>query len=199
MVNTFLPYSDFKRSAEVLDYKRLGKQRVEAWQILSALRGQTKGWVNHPATKMWRGHERSLCEYGIAICDEWINRGYKDSMRERFIAIYSELPTCENPIWLGDNLVHEGYQSNLMAKNPTHYKFRVMKDIPYYWYDKSEYGTDNKLYVSYQVGNHKTFRETVVNYKEREPLPEHIVKFKEYQINEYIKKIESQQKESKTN
>ena len=37
MVNTFLPYSDFKRCAKVLDYKRLGKQRVEAKQIIDIL------------------------------------------------------------------------------------------------------------------------------------------------------------------
>ena len=40
MVNTFLPYPDFVKSAKALDYKRLGKQRVEAWQILRALRGE---------------------------------------------------------------------------------------------------------------------------------------------------------------
>ena len=32
-MQTFLPYADFKRSAESLDNKRLGKQRVEAMQI----------------------------------------------------------------------------------------------------------------------------------------------------------------------
>ena len=61
MVNTFLPYPDFVKSAKILDYKRLGKQRVEAWQILRALRGETKGWRNHPATNLWRGHEKALC------------------------------------------------------------------------------------------------------------------------------------------
>ena len=34
MVNTFLIDADFKKSAEMLDTKRLGKQRVEALQIL---------------------------------------------------------------------------------------------------------------------------------------------------------------------
>jgi len=29
-MQTFLPYADFKLSTRVLDYKRLGKQRVEA-------------------------------------------------------------------------------------------------------------------------------------------------------------------------
>lgn len=33
-MQTFLCYPDFNKSAQVLDYRRLGKQRVEAWQIL---------------------------------------------------------------------------------------------------------------------------------------------------------------------
>ena len=42
-MQTFLPYPDFTQSAKTLDYRRLGKQRVEAWQILNALRGVSKG------------------------------------------------------------------------------------------------------------------------------------------------------------
>ncbi len=34
MVNTFVPYSDFESIARCLDNRRLGKQRVEAYQIL---------------------------------------------------------------------------------------------------------------------------------------------------------------------
>lgn len=135
MVNTFLPYPDFVRSAKALDYRRLGKQRVEAWQILQALLGQTKGWVNHPATKLWRGHERALCEYGIAICDEWIKRGYKDTMRERFIAIYSELPDTGLPNWFGDDLFHQSHQSNLKRKDENYYQFNVPISLPYLWVD----------------------------------------------------------------
>jgi hypothetical protein len=37
-MQTFLPYPDFAKSAAVLDNKRLGKQRVECLQILTALR-----------------------------------------------------------------------------------------------------------------------------------------------------------------
>ena len=135
MVNTFLPYADFVKSAKALDNKRLGKQRVEAWQILSALRGQTKGWTNHPATNMWRGYEKLLCEYGIAICDEWIKRGYKDTMSERFIAVHGMFPDCGVPEWLGVEAFHISHQSNLKRKNPDHYAFNVKDDIAYKWFD----------------------------------------------------------------
>jgi hypothetical protein len=37
MVNTFLVHSDFRQSAKMLDSRRLGKQRVEAYQILNLI------------------------------------------------------------------------------------------------------------------------------------------------------------------
>ena len=36
-MQTFLPYPDFAASAAALDDRRLGKQRVEALQVLRAL------------------------------------------------------------------------------------------------------------------------------------------------------------------
>lgn len=38
MVNTFLPYEDYDESAQSLDRQRLGKQRVEAFQILNIIK-----------------------------------------------------------------------------------------------------------------------------------------------------------------
>lgn len=133
MVNTFLPYPEFTKTAQSLDYKRLGKQRVEAWQILSALLGKSKGWTNHPATQMWRGHEKALCEYGIAICQEWIERGYKDTMLARFVAMHATLPDTGMPEWLGNTAFHLSHQSNLKRKDATHYQFEVPNDLPYEW------------------------------------------------------------------
>lgn len=54
-MQTFLPYSSFKDSARVLDRQRLGKQRVENMQIITALLDPDYGWQNHPAVNMWRG------------------------------------------------------------------------------------------------------------------------------------------------
>ena len=74
-MQTFLPYRNFQKTAKSLDRQRLGKQRVEAWQILQAITNQDYGWQNHPAVKMWRGYETALSEYGIDVCKEWIDRG----------------------------------------------------------------------------------------------------------------------------
>lgn len=133
-MQTFLPYADFDESARVLDRQRLGKQRVEAWQILNALRGITAGWSNHPATRMWRGHEAALVEYGLVICGEWIARGYKDTMLDRFLSLRSS--DHVSPPWLGDRDFHLSHQSNLVRKDPAHYAPLfpgVPSDIDYVW------------------------------------------------------------------
>lgn len=132
-MQTFLPYANFQKSAEILDNKRLGKQRVEAWQIFNALSGKTAGWVNHPATKMWQGHELTLCYYGITICVEWEYRGFKDTLLERFTEAANQLPDTGNPWWLGFEPLHISHQSNLMRKDPNHYRFEVAPNLPYIW------------------------------------------------------------------
>ena len=52
-MQTFLPYPDFRASAQVLDRRRLGKQRVEALQVLRGLIVPGYGWRRHPAVRMW--------------------------------------------------------------------------------------------------------------------------------------------------
>lgn len=136
-MQTFLPYPDFRETAKVLDYRRLGKQRVEAWQILRALRGETKGWTNHPAVLMWAGFEESLNYYGIEMCLEWIARGYHDTMLERFVCVGE----YQSPTWLGDPRLHLSHQSNLIRKDEIYYKPlfpEVPNDLEYFWVTKEK-------------------------------------------------------------
>ncbi len=133
-MQTFLPYADFEESARALDYRRLGKQRVETFQLLNALDGLTKAWATHPAALMWRGYETALAEYGVVICTEWKRRGYKDTMTERLEARRIGLPVL--PPWIGDAEFHISHQSNLIRKFPEHYgpQFpNVPDDLPYIW------------------------------------------------------------------
>ena len=79
-MQTFLPYEDFKRSAETLDSKRLGKQRVESMQIYKACVLDDYGWKNHPVVKMWIGYEDALQIYMNTMIDEWVKRGFNNTM-----------------------------------------------------------------------------------------------------------------------
>lgn len=137
-MQTFLPYADFQRSAEVLDYKRLGKQRVETWQILRALNGETRGWRNHPAARMWDGYEDALAYYGLVMCIEWKRRGYNDSMTERFQNLLADKNpiSLELPTWMGDSNFHISHQSNLVRKAPEFYRPlfpEVPDNLEYIW------------------------------------------------------------------
>lgn len=80
-MQTFLPLPSFTDSAAALDDKRLGKQRVEAWQIATAFENGG-GWSRHPATLMWRGWRPALLRYGLVVSLEWISRGHSDQMGE---------------------------------------------------------------------------------------------------------------------
>lgn len=120
-MQTFLPYSDFAHSAACLDRQRLGKQRVEAKQILLALSDTSYGWQSHPAIKMWRGYELALAQYGWAICAEWRQRGYQDTLLPYF-AQRSLLEHPPLPGWLGGEALHASHRSNLLRKLPEHYQ-----------------------------------------------------------------------------
>lgn len=135
-MQTFVPYPCARESARVLDRQRLGKQRVETMQLLKAL-AEGGGWSNHPAANMWRGHERALIWYGMAVCDEWLSRGYKDTCRAKIMAYADTFPEITGwPTWWGQEDVHASHRSNLLRKAPEHYvKYGWTEDdsLPYVW------------------------------------------------------------------
>lgn len=133
-MQTFLPYPDFARSARVLDTRRLGKQRVEALQIMRAMHVDGHGWRHHPAVRMWRGHEEALAAYGLAICKEWSRRGYADTCAGKIAAELREMHGSDRvrsqselrrlgllPAWLGQRRLHQSHRSALLRKAPEWY------------------------------------------------------------------------------
>jgi hypothetical protein len=59
------PWTTMRLSLASLDNARLGKQRVESFQIWNVVSGTkaTKAWRMSPAVHMWRGYERALGVY----------------------------------------------------------------------------------------------------------------------------------------
>lgn len=139
-IQTFLPYPRFSESARVIDNRRLGKQRVETLQILNSLI-DGGGWKNHPAVKMWRGHELALALYGLMVCREWRSRGFNDTCTDKIWVKVGkptalELNGAPKPYWVGDPDFHLSHQSNLIRKLPDHYGplFPGVPDnLPYVW------------------------------------------------------------------
>ena len=139
-MQTFMTHNNYVESAKALDNKRLGKQRIEAFQIYKALRGdynETGAWVNHPATVMWRGNEYELALYGLTISVEFYERGFDGySMMQTFTEICNELQqgnTSSYPWWVNNELLRLTHQSNLNRKDENYYKFNVPNNVPYVW------------------------------------------------------------------
>jgi hypothetical protein len=141
-MQTFIPFTDHADSARVLDRQRLGKQRVETLQILKALSDPDYGWQNHPAVTMWRGHGIALIDYGLAICEEWTGRGYKDTCAEKILAMVDLLADESEalPTWWGDADVHLSHRAALARKAPDLYPAEWQSiEIPgYVWPVNSE-------------------------------------------------------------
>ena len=141
-MQTFLPYKSFKKSAQVLDNKRLGKQRVEAMQILNLLMSgdETAAWRNHPAVLQWKGHEGALFRYLRIVCKEWLHRGFNgDKMilncEQIDLDHGDKLKNKKKPKWLNKALT-DSHRSRLLQKDKKHYsqfKWKVPLDLEYVW------------------------------------------------------------------
>ena len=147
-MQTFLPYADFEASARALDDRRLGKQRVEALQVLRGLTVPGYGWRHHPAVQMWRGHVEALARYGLTCCDVWVGKGHADTCAATLgsdlaaagvPAARTQAELAEAgalPWWLGDEAFHRAHRSALVRKDPDHYRKQfpdVPDDLPYVW------------------------------------------------------------------
>jgi hypothetical protein len=147
-MQTFLPYPDFVACARSLDPLRLGKQRVEALQVLRGLTVAGHGWRRHPAVTMWAGYEEALVAYGLTICRIWTAGGRADTvaaslardLRDRCaigrVRDQSDLVAAgEVPPWLGREDFHLSHRSALVRKNPDFYRplFGAVPELPYVW------------------------------------------------------------------
>ena len=156
-MQTFLPYPSFEESAKVLDWRRLGKQRVEGMQIINAISGVPrkdgspfKGLLNHPFSIMWKPYLPALKQYTNVIIQEWVNRGYYNN-----IEMY-EVKNMELPYWIGDERVHSSHRANLLRKDYEYYSkfgWTENSEDPYVWHDienkfyEMHVGTGTRVYI----------------------------------------------------
>jgi hypothetical protein len=161
-MQTFLPFSDIEQSLSVLDNKRLGKQRVEAYQIISAITGRPKldgkpykGWISHPCSIMWKNYLPLLKYYYNSCIIEWVNRGFKNTMIPEKID-----ETIVYPSWWGFKKFHDSHKSNLLKKEPEFYSlfdWGVNPELPYVWIDErgnwyeQHSGDKNRVYLNEEV------------------------------------------------
>ena len=141
-MQTFLPYQDFRKSLESLDNKRLGKQRVETFQIINAILGRPKkdgtpykGWLNHPCSVMWRDYVPALKLYFNMSLVIWEERGFTNNMSHELTGD----SMIKFPHWLGNERFHSSHRANLLRKDSEYYSkhgWTENPDDPYVWMDK---------------------------------------------------------------
>jgi hypothetical protein len=130
-MQTFLPYPDYLQSMRTLDKSRLGNQ---VWREgITLIRGK---WKNHPASKMWRGHEYHLGLYLLAGVQVLSERGKHYEQTE--LAILAEMAKHRDsgpPAWLGDSRFHDSHKASLLKKKFDWYsQFGwSVPDVPLFW------------------------------------------------------------------
>lgn len=128
------PFDFFRQ--ESVPIKHLVPNSKEKWRVEDL---ESSPWKKHPAILMWRGYESALMRYQEAICDEWINRGYKDTCQAVTSYLYFHCePRCYlgMPEWFGEEEFHLSHQSNLLRKHPKYYSqffHNVPDDLSYVW------------------------------------------------------------------
>lgn len=119
---TFLISSNFSKTAKALDKRRLNKQRIETYQLIRVLKGKSKGWENHPATKQWVGYIYALKAYHNAMMEECEKRGIKKPEK---IPIYKLPEDIEYPWFVFCKRYHNTHKASLMRKDSEYYDFDI--------------------------------------------------------------------------
>lgn len=130
-MQVFRPYVDWWRSTRVLDDRRLGKQRVEAKQVMMAILRRMglitngkHGWLNHPIVLMYyndgKPYLKDLVGYFRACVEEWRRRGMRSTISLSDIEhLIMRAGSAE-----GHPLTHAHeveYRRVLILKDPEHY------------------------------------------------------------------------------
>lgn len=64
-----LDHKDISKTFDILDIRRLCKQRCEGWQVFCAALGiSNKRWQNHPCTKLWKDYLPYLVFVYLRLC-----------------------------------------------------------------------------------------------------------------------------------
>lgn len=138
-MQTFLPLNtpDLTKQVEILDNRRLNKQRFEAQQIYNAI---TNGghYRNHPATKMWEQNQNMLLAYGWRVsieCDRRLladnvgtTRWFLDELERRGACqvIHDGIElTYQTPWWFGHPEFHHHHALVLLHKDWNWYNGRL--------------------------------------------------------------------------
>ena len=161
MTQTFMISPNFAETAHCLDNRRLNKQIVEAFQVYRYLIGDCEMQGNPHPYRIWKGYEKALIAYIVALHDEWIERYdrglrggkrcHKNGMEAERISIQkSFFSNYKDPDWINSEEVLSSHRAALLYKDYTWYSQFGWKEqpaiptkinkngsvsLPYFWRD----------------------------------------------------------------
>jgi hypothetical protein len=123
-MQVFVPFPQYSVSLGLLDSSRLNKQALECTQLLDIMLGiPTKtgkvrtGWLNHVALVAWKQNPGALIKYLKINATMLKTIGYKtDYCDEKLLKYESFNLPDDDPIWLGDELIHSSHRARLLQK-----------------------------------------------------------------------------------
>lgn len=125
-MQVFLCDFTLEQSAKILDSKRLNKQIVEAFQIVTDRLPN----FHHPAYLFWKEYKRELRQYMYCLCNEYSNRFHKEH-KCSIMAIPDEIKT----FYFIPNIEYNLYahKVNLLRKNYEWYSqfliYKILKNV----------------------------------------------------------------------
>ena len=124
-MNTFIPAIHLELCPKYLDKRRCWKQVVEAHQIFNTITGKSKGWINHPAVKMWEGHLDYLKMYFndfLTICRA------VHKIQTQYVKYHETIYLDPPPWWLGNEDFHRAMRARLIEKDRDFYLPKFPED-----------------------------------------------------------------------
>jgi len=134
-MKTYITHSTFKECARALSHRDLRKARLNARDLLLSLESENDQEHDLPWSEMWRGHEGSLCTYGLFICVEWYERSgggwemYNSFERHRKLHVKFRR-SIVFPWWLEDEKLHLSHRAALAFQDPDHYARLFTEVVP---------------------------------------------------------------------
>lgn len=182
MVNIFIIVPNIQLTADMMDKKRIGKQRIEVKQIIDILEeidkngsSKSKSRVSHPAIKSWIGYTNHLKVYFNIIVRKWISYGFKNNYElydidERPYNIVpcifdgktasydiSKFNQYSFPFWVSFPPFYMSHQASLCRKDPLHYRGLLRDELkPFlnngYFWPSN---VSNEAYLNWNFSHHE--------------------------------------------
>lgn len=139
MKSILIPYPDFAKSAEVYAPTTKIEAVKSAEQVLNVLHQLDPPFVVNaywdlPAVQAWRGHELSLCNFALMLCEQ-LGDVDKISFFEEQLHNATD-GSMEPPAWMKMEEVNLSHRSELIRQSPYFYKKlwpETPTDLPLIW------------------------------------------------------------------